>query len=115
MGFSPANVNHWLMDPGSDGFRAISENTARTLEERLQLKSGSLDLPGMGGHSPQNRVSPIADKADGLVQRAQSRLHVKLSKRDYLRLAKFFYNELKEGRKVADDSVETAVRLSAKV
>src|SRR5579859_5892400 len=100
MGFSPANINHWLMEPGSDGFRAISENTARTLEERLQLKTGALDLPGMGGHSPQIRVSAIADKADTLVQRAQSRLGVKLRKQDYLRVAKFFYNELREGRKV---------------
>lgn len=117
MEFKPANVNHWLMDPGSEGWRAISENTARMLEERLQLPAGCLDLPGMGGNhgrTSQKELSELGDKAIDLVKKAHKKVGLKTNTAAFRRAAKFFYNELKAGRRVTDDSVETAVRLSAK-
>lgn len=113
MEFSPANVTHWMMDPQLDGHRAISENAARTLEEKLRLPAGSLDLPDMGGFKPGSTKTSVYQQAETILKRAERRTGKRLDTKVASRVVVFLYNELSEGREVTDDAADSLVRLSA--
>src|SRR5579863_2682526 len=68
MGFTPAVVHQWLSAPSSTGHRAISENMARLIEEKLHLPTRALDDPLYGPGLPRPTQEQIAERdAEALV------------------------------------------------
>jgi hypothetical protein len=111
MGFNPQNVSHWLMRNARARTYSISENTARKIEQALQLQTGVLDKPDLGGLRPMLFESKLGDRALLALEQAEERLRVKLSRSEREKLAEFLAGMLKAGQPLTADVVDTTVRL----
>lgn len=111
MGFNPQNVSHWLMRNAKARTYSISENTARKIEQALDLQTGMLDKPDLGGIRTVLFESKLGDRALLALEQAEERLRVKLSRSEREKLTEFLAGMLKTGQPMTPDVVDTAVRL----